>query len=373
MTGALALRRPLRVPGWLSPASLVGFFLLAYVGWVLANAGGDPTVLATLGDGFANGEPVGEPGYDGQFTYWMARDPRPSAAAPHLDVPAYRYQRLLYPLLAWALALGSPAWVPWTLLLVGAASQVAGTRVVEAWLAEHGFSRWYALTYGLWPGLVMAVRLDLAEPLAYGLAAGALLAHARGRLGLAALCLASALLAKETALTFAAALLGWALWARHWRALAGYALALLPAAGLQLLLLHWFGRLGLGSGGYLGTPFEWIPYMGLWRIASVSVPAFALLAALALPLAVLPSACGLVAAVRRLWQRDVSPAVLALGANAALVAAMPFSTFREPLGLIRLLTGLVLAAVLFGAQARSPRVLRYALFWLSALVLAVRG
>ena len=68
-----------------------------------------------------------------------------------------------------------------------------------------------------------------------------------------------------------------------------------------------------------------------------------------------------------------SPAVLALGANAVLIAVLPFSTFREPLALVRLATGLVLSTVLFGAHVHSRRVLNYSLFWMAALVLLVRG
>ena len=63
----------------------------------------------------------------------------------------------------------------------------------------------------------------------------------------------------------------------------------------------------------------------------------------------------------------------ALGANAALIAVLPFSTFREPLALVRLATGLVLCTVLFGAQAHSRRVLNYSLLWIAVLVLLVRG
>ena len=64
--------------------------------------------------------------------------------------------------------------------------------------------------------------------------------------------------------------------------------------------------------------------------------------------------------------------MLVLGANAAFIAVTPHATFREPLGLIRLATGLVLATVLYGAQSESRRVLNYALLWLAALALAVR-
>ena len=47
---------------------------------------------------------TGKAGYDGQFNYAIAADPL--HASPALDVPAYRYQRILYPLLVRALALG---------------------------------------------------------------------------------------------------------------------------------------------------------------------------------------------------------------------------------------------------------------------------
>lgn len=361
-----------KLTAWWSPTLVVALVLAAYLGAVLAQAQGDPLVFARLGAGFADGEPVGEPGYDGQFAYWIARDPRPTAAAPHLDVPAYRYQRILYPLLAWALAAGQAVLVPWVLVLLNAAAQLAGTWVVERWLVEHHISRWYALTYGLWAGLVLAVRLDLTEPLAYALAAAALLALHRGRVGWAAVALGLALLTKETVLAVWLALVVWAAVNRRRRALAAWALAGVPFAVLQLLLLRWYGALGLASGGHMATSFEWLPYMGLWRIATVSGVAFALLAVLLVPLIVLPSVWGIIAAARGVWRQRWAPVAWVLGANAALLAVAPFSTFREPLGIIRLATGLVLLTVFYGAQARTRRVLNYSLFWLAALAFAIR-
>ena len=47
-------------------------------------------------------------------------------------------------------------------------------------------------------------------------------------------------------------------------------------------------------------------------------------------------------------------------------------TFREPLGIIRLATGLVLATILYAGQVRSRRGLLLALLWLSSLALLVR-
>jgi hypothetical protein len=114
----------------------------AFAVWRLQAAGWQPVALAELGTRYAQIEPSGSEGYDGQFTYYVAMDPRPEAVAPHLDVPAYRYQRILYPLLARALALGQPAWIPWSLILISLIAQAVGTWAVASFLADHG----------VWPG-----------------------------------------------------------------------------------------------------------------------------------------------------------------------------------------------------------------------------
>jgi hypothetical protein len=363
-----------------SPSLIVALFLLAYVGVILGRGEGDPLTFARLGDGFRNGRPVGREGYDGQFAYFIAIDPRPASAAEHLDIPAYRYQRLLYPLLARLLALGQPALIPWTLVLINLVAQVVGTYLVETWLVGHRLSRWYALIYGLWIGLVSAVRVDLSEPLCYALVAGALLAHFQGRRWLAALCLALAVLAKETALLFAAAFILAAMVDVHmpastplrsrlgpWAlALAPWILALVPLALLELLLYRWFGTWGLASGGYMATPFEIIPYMGLWRIgfsnafATASVLLFSLLV-------ILPSLWGTMAGTKALLAKNFAPVTWALTINAGFLPFTPFSTFREAGGILRLATGLVLAVILYCGQTRSKKMLNYALVWLAGL------
>lgn len=353
---------------FVTPALVVFLFLSGYLGLVLVRGGGDPLVFARVGDGFREGRPVGEEGYDGQFAYFIALDPRPAVVVTHLDVPAYRYQRLLYPLLARALALGQPLVIPWTLVLVNVAAHVTGTLLVERLLILYGASRWYALTYGLWAGLILAVRLDLNEPLCYALVAAGLLAHQHRRIWLAALCIGVALFAKETALLFWAALLVSDAIARRPGSWFIWLAAAAPFGFFQLLLLRWFGAPGLASGGYLATPFEIIPLMGLWRIGAVSLAALALFLVIFGPLIVFPSLAGVALAARRLWARDFSQPVLTLAVNAGFILFTPSSTFREPLGLIRLAVGLVLSVILFGAHAQSKRVLNYSLFWIAALV-----
>jgi hypothetical protein len=372
MTSSLAARPAVRVWSMVSPTMVTALVLLSYLAIVLIQAGGDPLAFARIGDGFSGGQPIGREGYDGQFAYWIALNPRPEVAGPYLDVPAYRYQRILLPILARVLALGQPGLIAWALVAVNVAGHLAGTRLFELWLEGQGASRWFALAYGLWAGLLLAVRLDLAEPLSYGLVVAALLAAARERLEWSTVALSAALLAKETALVFAVALLAWALLAGRWRAFALFTAGLAPFALLQLLLWRWFGSPGLASGGYMATGFEAIPYLGFWRITGISLPAFALLAAIFGPLVIAPSMWGAVAVLKRLWRRDYALPVLALGAHAAAIAFTPLSTFREPLGLLRLATGLVLATVMFGAHVRSRRVLVYSQFWLCALVFLVK-
>ena len=169
-----------------------------YVALTLARHAGDPLSFALVGTRYSQGDPDGTPGYDGQFAYFIARSP--ARGWQFCDVPAYRYQRILYPLLSWALALGRPGAVPWTLILVNLAAVAAGTWFTEQLLASHGASRWYALGYGLYGGIVAGLRLNLNEPLAYALAQAGLWAWAGRRIRLSTAMLALAGLAKETTL-----------------------------------------------------------------------------------------------------------------------------------------------------------------------------
>jgi hypothetical protein len=355
---------------WQRPWVVVLILTCAYVALTLARYGGDPLSFALVGTRYSEGDPAGSPGYDGQFAYYIARDP--STGWRYCDAPAYRYQRILYPLLAWLLALGRESWVPWTLIVVNVLALTAGTYFTERLLARHGASRWYALSYGLYGGLVAGVRLDLTEPLAYGLVQGGLwLWVGRRRLPAAGL-LAAAALAKETALIAVGGLLLHLALEGRWRR--GLALGLstgVPFALWQGILWLWLGAPGLGSGGAMATPFEVLPFMGLLRVAAVSLPAFLLLAAVEGPLFALPSVWGVATAGRDLFRGRRHPWVANLALQSAVLPFLPFSTWREPLAMARLATGLVAATLLYGALRRSRRVLPYSLLWLATLALLV--
>ncbi len=358
----------------LGPALVVVLALAAYVAVALAQNGGDVGEMARLGLRRMAGDQTALEGYDGQYVYVLAVNPDPAWAASQksdiIDTPAYRYQRLLLSLLVRALTLAQPALMPGALIVVNLVAQAVGTFLVSELLAAYGVNRWYALVYGLWVGFAYAVRLAMTEPLAYALVAGAWLASVRGREGRAAVLYGLAVFTKETSLVFVAGHLAWLLLQRRWwPAVRVLGLAGVPFALFQFVILHYFGRFGVGSGGFHASGFEWIPYMGLWRIGQYSLAALALFAALYLPLVVLPSLWGLLASAVRVWRRDWALPVWMLAANAAVFPVAPFSTYSEPLGLVRLVCGLVLATLIFGAHTRSRRVLNYAVLWLLALAM----
>ncbi len=343
---------------------------LAYVLLTLVRYNFDPKIFALVGTQYDPGVPNGRPGYDGQFAYQIARDPLNGWTKT--DVPAYRYQRIVYPLAARALALGNADLVPWTLIIVNVISLTAGVWLTEEILCYFQISRWYALIYGLSAGTLMSVRLDLTEPLAYALAQAGVLLALKDRWRSAAILLALAALTKEMTLAVAAGIGLVYLFRRQWpRLLVFGAIVLLPFVAWQMVLWRWFGQPGIGSGGALATPFEIVPLRGLWSLALVDVRVFLLLAAIMIPLAVIPALLGLWAAARQLWQRaiDIPTALLLL--NALLILITPQSTFREPLAMARYIVGLMTAALTYAASRRSQRALRYSWLWVFTLALAL--
>jgi len=360
-----------------SPAVVVfvlGVLLAAVT--VLLN-GGDPLVLARLGTRFSQGDPYGTEGYDGQFVYYIAVDPNPARVAPHLDVPAYRYQRILLPLLARLLALGRAEVIPYTIPLVNLLALALGSCALSAWLQRFGLSRWYALTYGLWAGFTLALVADMAEPLAYALAAAGFLVleafQSPRRAWLGWLLLGLAIFARETTLLFAVAVPLSYLVRREWRpALASGMVMFLPFVLFQGWLWIIFGQPGIASGGAGATPFEIIPFMGLLRIGQESMIYLAAMGFVFGLTVILPAVWGVWAAARTWLGGERSALVIALFLNAAVIAFTPYSTFRETGGMIRFATGLVLSVLLFSSKFGHRRVLNYSMFWLVLNVFLVK-
>ena len=356
------------------PALLTFGVSLLLVAGVIFLSGGDPLTLARLGTRYSEGDLQGTQGYDGQFVYYIARDWNPTTVSGFLDVPAYRYQRILLPALAHIFSGGNPALIPWGLAILGVISHTLGTWVVTILLVRWKINPWYALVYGLWVVFWGAIRLDLPEPLAYALVAAALLSienehHRRGWVfyGLA-------IFAKEVTLIFVAAQGLVYLLRKEWLRATGLAIvAVFPFLLFQLWLWQVFGVPGIGSGGAMATPFERIPLMGLWKIGEYSMVYLLAMSIVFIPSLVAPALWGIWLAVKQLHQRSSDALTFALGLQAIVLLFLPFSTFREPGGVVRYACGLVLAVLLLTARDRHQRILRYTPLWIVLYVFLLKG
>jgi hypothetical protein len=273
------------------------------------------------------------------------------------------------PGIAWAGSLGTSTLVPWIFLATSLVSLAAGTAQFENLLRQQGASHWYALGYSLTLGIFGSVRLSLPEPLAYALALAGLWLFLRNRWLWSILPFALAALARETTLLIPAACGLYLLTQRRWRdAVVFGVLSLLPFAIWQAILYAHFGTFGLGSGGAMATGFELLPFSGILRIftgrPAEALPALLLIfGSILIPFVLIPTLW----ALRRCWRdwrgNTVDLLTLLLLTTAAIMPFVPFSTYREPIGILRFIVGLQIAVILYAANRQNARVLRFSTIW----------
>ncbi len=362
----------------ISPWMVVLVLCVVYAAVVIVKNGGDAKALVTIGTRFSEGIPAeedGSEGYDGQFNYYIARDP--DNAASLIDVPAYRFQRILFPAMGRAVALGQEALIPWAFLVINLVALGVGTWLLERMLAEMGVSRWYALSYGLTLGVFGSVRLSLSEPLAYGLVIGAIWLGRRERWVWCAVMLGLAGLAKETTLFFAGGYGLYLLYQRAWKKAA----LVVGVPGVvfgvwQVVLRERLGSFGIGSGGAQATSFELIPFAGVARIVS-EVPAetrlnvLVIFGVILIPFVIVPTLWALWRCWKDGWAGKRSAGLFLLLVTAGIMPFVPFSTYREPIGILRFIVGLQIAVILYAAETRNRRVLFRSTLWIATLVFLV--
>ncbi len=189
------------------------------------------------------------PGYDGQFFFFASHDPFiRKGLGEFMDVPAYRYQRIMYPWLAALFALGRPELIPYSLVLVNVGSILIGSFFVIWMLKKQGMSPWYALFYGFFSGFILCVFRDLAGAVAMGFMVGGIYFYSLRRFYLSALFLSCSVLSKELVLIVVfCLLLHSAAFRRSGRAFLAMLVSVLP-------FLIWQG--------YVFLCFRVLPYQG---------------------------------------------------------------------------------------------------------------
>jgi hypothetical protein len=308
-------------------------------------------------------------GYDGQFSYYMALDLK--NARHYMDRPGYRYTRVLYPLVVKGVSLNQAGAVPAVMIAVNWLAVVLGTLAVAVLLSRHGVSAWFALIYGLFPGLAVSVQRDLTEPLAYGLVAAAVLVldvGGRRRWLWSAVLFALAVLARQTTAVFplcvaAGLLVGDSLGSARPRGrellgrLPVVAAFLVIAVAPYFVYAAWLAD-HIGPTTPHGSQFDIVPFRGIidshpFRLARQPVTLITVVAP-----AVLAAVVAIKALAMRVWRWEV----LCLLLNALLFAILlgPGSSSFVYTSTGRNSTGVVLAALLCLPLLRSPE---FALRW----------
>ena len=202
----------------------------------------------------------GQQGYDGSYYYVIARDPLQldRTFAPGFKLHnQHRYQRFLFPLAAWALAVGRPAAIPLAMFAINVFC-VGVTVWAAARIARiDGTQPAWMLPAALSGGLLFAAVYSMTFPLCMALASLAILADRTRGPAAAMPFWAAALLAREHALVLVGAFGLAYLLRRNWKGAFWTALAGVPFAIYQIItmIVHPNPALG-GSTFFLAPPFS---------------------------------------------------------------------------------------------------------------------
>ncbi len=335
-------------------AGITLVFTLAWVAYALAYAADGPLTFVWIGTRFSEGDPNGTTGYDGQFAYYIARDG--FAAAPYIDMPAYRTHRVLYPAIGRILSLGRAELLPWVMLLVNITAHVVGTALFTYLLVMFRAPAAYGLLYTLWVGNLYGVRLGLNEPLCYALALGAIVAYVHEQYRWAVILLMFSALTKEVGLVFAGGI------ALHALVNGKIRWSLLLASGPILMFATW-GLIvtivfeELPRNPHVG--FHFIPYSGL-DLTDETLEVASQLLWLTIPAAVLVA----LAVLHIVRKRHFTPGAALVLLGAFFVMGMPDS---NAVATQRIGTPLILTAPLFLAQSHPGQLFLWFLLWGSSV------
>jgi hypothetical protein len=208
-----------------------------------------------------------EVGFDGTGFYRLALDPftrSKDAYGIDLDLPAFRQQRIGYPLIVWALSAGGrPGAVGWMLVLVNVAALGAIGWITGAIAASMGRHALWGLLVPLYPGFAVSLGLDTAEIVAAAFALGAVLMLLHRKHFASTCLLVAAMLTRETTLLLALGIGVAGVVARRRGTPADrvpLAVAFVPVTAYvawQMVLRSWWGQFPVGQGAAidLAAPF----------------------------------------------------------------------------------------------------------------------
>ncbi len=161
---------------------------------------------------------INSDGYDGQFFYRLALDPfyKDLSISPRLDAPAYRQQRILYPLMVRAFSFGNKDSVPFVMVAINLLFLCFLAWLGAEYAMHRGRSPIWGLFLSLYPGFLFSLLRDLPESIAASFLLLCLFAIRVCRPFTACFALVLGILTRETVVLAAIAI--FAVWLWHiWR------------------------------------------------------------------------------------------------------------------------------------------------------------
>jgi len=349
------------------PSIIMALFYIFYVIGQLSTLNYDPKSFIFIGTQWLNNDPRGNIGYDGQFFYYIAKYLF-NTPLHMIDIPSYRFQRILYPLLIRIFSLGQVNLIPWVMIFINIGAIVIGTEVLDRLLRLKGLNPWYSLVYGLFIGQLWSVRRDLSEPLACMFVLLAVYSYARKAPLRSAILFSLALFSKETTILFVAGYIAYFLMHRKFKSGISFAiLTLVPFALYQLFLRDLFGKFGIiGVGMYNPTI---LPFYGIYQNVVKTTHPIQLPELLNMIfLIIIPSILSWgIAIVNLLKKRKVKPEILYLLLNTFYLTFLPTFSYVEIMAYARLAMQLVSAFILFSIMTKNQRLLNFSLLWILPL------
>jgi hypothetical protein len=281
-------------------------------------------------------------GYDAQWYYAIAIDP---IHAVHIvDQPAYRYQRMIYPLLVRLLSFGKVEWMPWVMLFLNLVASSLVSYQFAKLITRKGASPWICLVVMSSIGFLLAMRLDLLEPLALALALTGWVIFDEDLPWMSIFLFALAGLTKEIGLLFAGSMAVWLFWRKKGLT----ALYVFLGAFFPYLLWRAFLFYRLGDTVFQNQfmQLSWIPFSGFFTLKDL--PSQLMIGLWV----ILPAVLGILLMVWQLWHQNPilqSPETYLVCAEILLVALLPRLTWIDPLAVLRTGSGLLVALVLWMA------------------------
>ena len=296
--------------------------------------------------------------FDGVYFYTIALDPFAwnDDVFTRIDLYQYRYGHPGYAWVSGLFALGEPARLPWSMLLVALASMGVGTWAVSR-IADHlGRSPWWGLLVAVNPGLVFCVTALCSEPLGVAVATVGLLLWLRGSFAIAAVVFAGACMVKELFLIVPASLFLWeAIQLVRHRAAPGTVFRMFVLAASVVPLACWYLYLKAHFGvfpasaepGNLGVPLVgW--FDTFQRAVGLSISGASQIGTVTVPLLTITAAAILVGVVRSLHFKSPFDVMFLL--SAALFAMVSWKILLYPKDLFRglMVVPLLLPVVIAG-------------------------